>query len=344
MVIHVKKEKRMPKVFIIAEAGVNHNGSLKIAKRMIDAAAKAGADAIKFQTFQAKSLVSKRAPKAAYQKRTTANNETQLEMLSRLELNLKDHEELISHCRNKRIKFLSSAFDLESIGLLNRLKLNVFKIPSGEITNLPYLRKIGSLHKSCILSTGMSDLQEIKEALKILVLSGTKKENITVLHCNTEYPTPFKDVHLLAMLTIKKELGVKVGYSDHTSGIEVALAAVALGATVIEKHFTLDKNLKGPDHQASLDPEELSKMVASIRNIESALGSGIKKMSPSEADNAAIVRKSIVAAVDIKKGDILGVKNLAVKRPEGGISPMKWDTVLGKVAKKNFDRDEFIKI
>lgn len=344
MVIHVKKEKRMSKVFIIAEAGVNHNGSLRIAKQMVDVAARAGADAIKFQTFHAHLLVSEFAPKARYQKKTTGRDESQLEMIKKLELDSNAHKELIRYCGNKKIMFLSSPFDLESIDLLARLGLKIFKIPSGEITNLPYLRKIGSLRKKIIMSTGMSSLKEIKEAMDVLVKSGTKKENITVLHCNTEYPTPFKDANLLAILTIKKELGVQVGCADHTLGIEAVVAAVALGAAVIEKHFTLNKNMPGPDHQASVGPEELRNMVASIRNIEMALGSGVKKMSSSEAANAPVVRKSIIAAIDIKKGEVFNENNLTVKRPGTGISPMKWDDVIGKIAKKSFHQDELIKI
>jgi N,N'-diacetyllegionaminate synthase len=272
MATHVRKEKRMSKVFIIAEAGVNHNGSLKISKKMVDAAARAQADAIKFQTFHAPLLVSKFAPKASYQMKTTGSDKSQLEMIKKLELDLNAHKELIRYCGKKKIMFLSSAFDLKSIDFLVSLGLGILKIPSVEITNLPYLRKIGSLRKKIIMSTGMSSLKEIKEAIDVLIMSGTKKENITVLHCNTEYPTPFKDANLLAMLTIKKELGVRVGYSDHTLGIEAAVAAVALGAIVIEKHFTLDKKMPGPDHQASLDHEELKNMVAYIRNIEMELG------------------------------------------------------------------------
>lgn len=343
-VIRVKKEDQMRKVFIIAEAGVNHNGSLRIAKKMVDVAANASADAVKFQTFNAESLVSKYAHKAKYQKMTPTDDKSQLEMIKRLELGLGAHKELLRYCRNKKIIFLSSAFDLVSVELLARLGLRIFKIPSGEITNLPYLRKIGSLHKKVIMSTGMASLKEIKDALDVLVKCGTRKQDITVLQCNTEYPTPFKDANLSAMLTIKDKLGVQVGYSDHTLGIEVAIAAVALGASVIEKHFTLDKNKSGPDHKASLDPKELKNLVASIRNIEKALGSGVKNPSPSEAINIGVVRKSIVAARDIKKDEFFNKNNLTVKRPGTGISPMKWDDVLGKVAKKDFYQDELIKI
>lgn len=344
MAIPAQKERKMPEVFIIAEAGVNHNGSLAIAKKMVDAAAHAGADAVKFQTFQAESLVSKFAPKAMYQKKTTGSNEGQLEMIKKLELGLSAHKELIRYSQTKKIMFLASPFDLESIGLLVRLGLRTFKIPSGEITNAPYLRKIGSLRRKIIISTGMATLAEIKDALNILLKSGTKKKDIVVLHCNTEYPTPFKDVNLLAMMTIKDTVGVQVGYSDHTLGIEVAVAAVALGARVIEKHFTLDKNMSGPDHKASLDPDELKYMVNAVRNVEMALGSRAKKASPSEKINSSVVRKSIVAAVDIKKGEHFTEKNLTVKRPGTGISPMRWDDVLGTVARKDFYQDELIQI
>ena len=333
----------MKRVFIVAESGVNHNGSLNIAKKMVDVAASAGADAIKFQTFHAQSLVSKFAPKAIYQKKTTGRDESHLEMIKKLELSSDAHKELIRYCRAKKIMFLSSPFDLESIDLLARLGLRTFKIPSGEITNLPYLRKIGSLRRKIIMSTGMATLGEVKDALDILVKSGTKKKDIIVLHCNTEYPTSFKDVNLLAMVTMKNILGVQVGYSDHTSGIEVAIAAVALGARVIEKHFTLDKNGKGPDHKASLEPQELRMMIASIRNIQKALGCGKKGPSKSEAKNISIVRKSIVAARDIRKNEKFSEENIMVKRPGTGISPMIWDKVLNKIASRNFRQDELIR-
>ncbi len=343
-VIRVKKEKRMHKVFIIAEAGVNHNGSLKTAKKMVDAAVSAGADAVKFQTFNAESLVSIYAPKAGYQKITTDRDESQLEMLRKLELDIDAHKELLCYCRKKKIIFISSPFDMKSIGLLAHLGLKIFKIPSGEITNLPYLRKIGSLRKKLIVSTGMSTLDEVEDSLDVLVKSGTRRQDITVLHCNTEYPAPFKDVNLSAMLTIKNKLGVDVGYSDHTQGIEISVAAAALGAAVIEKHFTLAKNMPGPDHKASLDPVELKMMVSAIRNVEAALGSGIKMPSGSERKNISIVRKSIVAARAIKKGEALNSENIAAKRPGSGISPMKWDEVLGKKAKRDFKADEPIRI
>lgn len=344
MVIHVKKERKMPKVFIIVEAGVNHNGSVKIAKKMIDAAVNAGADAIKFQTFHAQSLVSKFAPKAIYQIKATRKGESQQDMLERLELDLAAHRELMQYCRKKKIMFLSSPFDLGSIDFLKRLGLRVFKIPSGEITNLPYLRKIGSLRRKIIMSTGMANLKEIEDALGILVKNGTKKEDITLLHCNTEYPTSFNDANLLAMCTIRDKFGVKVGYSDHTLGIEASIAAVALGANIIEKHFTLDRNMRGPDHQASLEPNELMMMVKAIRNIEKAMGNGKKRPSKTEMKNINVVRKSIVALMPINKGEIFTENNITTKRPGSGINPMKWDEVVGKRSKRNFKEEEFIKI
>jgi len=329
-------------VFIIAEAGVNHNGSLKLAKQLIDVAADAGVDAVKFQTFKADKLVSKTAKKAQYQQQTTDASETQYEMIKKLELDEAAHHELIAYCKTKNILFLSTPFDYESIELLNNLGMNIFKIPSGEITNLPYLRHIGALCKEVILSTGMADLGEIEDALDILTVSGTLKEQITILHATTEYPCPIEDVNLRAMQTIASAFGVKVGYSDHTNGIEVPIAAVAMGASVIEKHFTLDKTMEGPDHKASLEPDELSAMVSAIRNIEKALGSGIKKPSPSEAKNMEIARKSIVAAQSIQKGEILTETNLAIKRPGNGISPMKFDEIIGTVAQKDYHEDELI--
>lgn len=332
------------RTFIIAEAGVNHNGSINIAKKLIDVAVDAGSDAVKFQTFKAERLVCKSAAKADYQKKTTNADESQIDMIKRLELNEDAHKGLMSYCRDKGVIFLSAPFDLESIDMLNNLGLEIFKIPSGEITNLSYLRNIGRLKKKVILSTGMSDLGEIGDAIQVLVASGTPKEDITVLHCNTEYPTPFEDVNLRAMLTIRDAFNVKVGYSDHTPGIEVPVAAVALGATVIEKHFTIDKNMKGPDHKASLEPEELKAMVKAIRNIEKALGDGVKKPSPSELKNKPVVRKSIVAARDIRKGETFTEDNITVKRPSTGISPMKWDEIIGKAAIRDFAENEFIEI
>jgi len=332
----------MNKVFIIAEAGVNHNGSVKLAKELIDVAVESGADAVKFQTFKAETLVSKDAQKADYQKKTTSKEESQFEMLKKLELDLETHKELIFYCKAKNIIFLSTPFDNESIYMLNNLGLEIFKIPSGEITNLPYLREIGKLDKKVILSTGMADIGEIEDALDILLKAGTKKENITILHANTMYPTPMEDVNLKAMVTIGNSFDVAYGYSDHTLGIEVDISAVALGASVIEKHFTLDKTMDGPDHKASLEPNELKAMVKAIRNIELALGSSIKKPSKSEKPNIKIARKSIVANCSIKKGELLTEENLTVKRPANGISPMRWDEVIGTYAKKNYNEDELI--
>lgn len=330
------------KTFIIAEAGVNHNGSIDLAKQMIDVALEAGADAVKFQTFKSENLVSKNAPKADYQKVSTGSSESQFEMIKRLELDENAHKILFAYCREKSIQFLSSPFDLDSIDLLNKLGMEIFKVPSGEITNLPYLRKIGGLNKKVIMSTGMADLKEVEDALDVLKNSGTELKNITVLHCNTEYPTPIENANLQAMLTISQTFGVSSGYSDHTLGIEVAIAAVALGANVIEKHFTLDKNMEGPDHKASLEPDELKAMVHAIRNIENALGNGIKKASPSELKNKPIVRKSIVAACDIQKGEIFTKKNIIVKRPGTGISPMRWDEIVGKTSTKDYHEDDLI--
>jgi len=329
-------------VFIIAEAGVNHNGSIDLAKKLIDVASASGADAVKFQTFKADNLATKKAQKAIYQKENTDKKESQFDMLKKLEFDIEAHKELISYCSNKKIIFLSSPFDHESIELLNDLGLEILKIPSGEITNLPYLRQIGKLNKKIILSTGMSNIDEVKSALNILINSGTKKNNITVLHANTEYPTPMEDVNLKAMVKIGKELDVKVGYSDHTLGIEVDIAAVAMGASCIEKHFTLDSKMKGPDHKASLEPHHLEAMVKAIRNIELAIGDGIKKISKSEMQNIKIIRKSIVAKTKIKKGEVLNEKNIIVKRPGNGISPMKWDDVLGTKATKDYNEDELI--
>jgi N,N'-diacetyllegionaminate synthase len=327
-------------VFIIAEAGVNHNGSVDLAKKLIDVASISGADAVKFQTFKAESLVAKNAQKADYQKQTTNISESQFDMIKKLELDVDAHKELIAYCQEKDIIFLSTPFDHESIDLLSDLGMQIFKIASGEITNLPYLRHIGSLDKKVVLSTGMSKLGEVGNALNILINAGTSKDNITVLHANTMYPTPMEDVNLNAMLTIQKEFGVDIGYSDHTLGIEVDIAAVAMGASCIEKHFTLDKTMDGPDHKASLEPEELKAMVGAIRNIEKALGSSEKKPSPSETVNIDIVRKSIVASQSIKKGDKLSSKNITTKRPGTGINPMKWDEIIGTPAKKDYRMDD----
>ena len=342
MVENMNLKKKNKRTFVIAEAGVNHNGSIDLAKKLIDAAAASGADAVKFQTFKAENLATTYAKKANYQKSLTSQKESQFDMLKKLELSKEMHLELINYCNIKKIKFLSSPFDHESIELLKDLGLDIFKIPSGEITNLPYLRHIGKLNKKIILSTGMSNMDEVKIALGVLISSGTKKNNITVLHANTEYPTPMEDVNLNAMVTIGKELDVNFGYSDHTLGIEVDIAAVAMGAKCIEKHFTLNCNMEGPDHKASLEPEQLKEMVKAIRNVELALGSDIKKPSKSELPNIQIARKSIVAKIKIKKNDILTEKNITVKRPCGGISPMKWDEVVGTKATKDYKKDELI--
>ncbi len=330
------------KVYIIAEAGVNHNGSIELAKKLVDVASEAGVDAVKFQTFKAKNLVIKNAIRAKYQDINTGNNDSQYDMLKKLELSKEMHQELIEYCKSKNLTFLSSPFDHDSIVLLDSFGLKIFKIPSGEITNLPYLRHIGKLKRNVILSTGMSSIQEIENALYILTQSGTKKDNIIVLHANSEYPTPMEDVNLRAMLTIGNKFDISYGYSDHTKGIEISIAAVAMGARCIEKHITLDRNMEGPDHKASIEPDELRDMVSAIRNIEKALGSHIKQPSKSETSNIKIVRKSIVAKIPIKKGDILNEKNLTIKRPGNGISPMKWDEIIGTKAKKNYREEELI--
>ncbi len=332
----------MSKVFIIAEAGVNHNGSLELAKKLVDVAVEAKADAVKFQTFKASLGVSKIAPKAEYQIETTGEDESQLDMVRKLELTEEMHEELIKYCAEKNIMFLSTPFDLYSVDLLDSYGLDTFKIPSGEITNLPYLRKIGQLKKKVILSTGMANLGEIESAVDILTTAGTKKDDITLLHVTTQYPTPMEDVNLKAMVTIGSAFGMKYGYSDHTLGIEVPIAAIALGACVIEKHFTLDCSMEGPDHRASLNPQDLKDMVSAIRNIESALGDGIKKASPSEAKNKAIARKSIVAKQNIKAGEVFTQDNITVKRPGTGISAMRWDEVIGTKALRDYFEDELI--
>jgi len=327
---------------IIAEAGVNHNGDIKIAFKLIEEAANAGADIIKFQTFEANRLVIDSAKKAKYQLANTSKKESHYEMIKKLELKKDDHFKLIQHCKKNNIEFFTSAFDTESLAFISSLELSRYKVPSGEITNLPYLKQMGSYNKPIILSTGMSDMQDIKNAIDALEHSGTSRSKITVLHCSTEYPAPINEVNLMAMLSIKKEFNVDVGYSDHTAGIEVSIAAVALGAKVIEKHITLDKNLSGPDHLASTEPEEFKKMVTSIRNIEKALGDGVKKPTKLEKDNMLIARKSIVASKNIKKGDIFSYNNLTVKRPGNGISPMYLDSLVGKLASKSFKENEII--
>lgn len=332
-------------VLIIAEAGVNHNGSLELAKQLIDKAVEAGVDIIKFQTFKSEKLVSKAAKQAEYQQRNIGKkDEGQLAMLKKLELSQTDHEELISYCNEKGICFFSTAFDMDSIDYLHSLNMGLWKIPSGEITNYPYLRKIAQYQEPVILSTGMCELADIEAALNVLLQFGVKKELVTILHCNTEYPTPFEDVNLKAMLEIGEKFGIQIGYSDHTKGIEVPIAAVALGATVIEKHFTLDKNMEGPDHKASLEPDELKAMVSAIRNIEQALGTGHKTISESERKNIEIARKSIVAARPIKAGELLTEENLTVKRPGNGINPMRWNEVIGTCAVLSFNEEDPIQL
>lgn len=327
-------------ITIIAEAGVNHNGSMELAKKMVVEAKEAGADYIKFQTFQPEKLVSKYADKAEYQKKTTGSEESQLEMLKKLALTQEDFRELKDYCDQVGIGFISTPFDMESIDFLESLDMDFWKIPSGEITNLPYLIKIAETGRPIVMSTGMCQMEEIEDALTWLKNSGAGE--ITLLHCNTQYPTPMEDVNLNAMQSLKRQFHLSVGYSDHTQGIEVPIAAAALGATVIEKHFTLDQKMEGPDHRASLEPEELAAMVRGIRNIEKALGSGEKGVTPSEIKNRAVARKSIVAAGRIQKGELFTEGNLTVKRPGNGISPMSWFEVLGKTAKRDYTEDELI--
>ena len=332
------------RTLIIAEAGVNHNGDLSLAKQLIDVAADAGADLVKFQTFDADRLVTRAAAKASYQLCTTDGKESQHEMLRRLTLSAAMHEELIAHCAVRKIGFFSTGFDLASIDLLVSLGQHRFKIPSGEITNLPYVRHIGRLGKPVIMSTGMASLVEIEAAIDAHELAGTPRAVITALHCTTEYPAPMAEVNLRAMLSIGAAFNVAVGYSDHTAGIEVPIAAVALGATVIEKHFTTDRALPGPDHKASLEPAELKAMVSAIRNIEMALGTGIKRLMPSETGNRLVARKSLVASRPIQAGETFSAQNLAVKRPGTGISPMRWDEVIGRAAPREFAPDELIEL
>lgn len=332
------------KVIIIAEAGVNHNGSYELAIKMVDEAKRAGADYVKFQTAKPELVISTFAPKAEYQKETTGAAESQLEMCKAIHLPLTDYKPLKEYCDKVGIGFMSTPFDLVSIDVLEPLDMDYYKIPSGEITNLPYLRKIASKHRPVILSTGMCEVEEVEAALQVLEQGGVKRSDIIVLHCNTEYPTPMADVNLRAMDDLRRSLGVEVGYSDHTKGIEVPIAAVALGAMVIEKHFTLDKTMEGPDHKASLEPDELKAMVDAIRNIEQALGDGHKHVSPSERKNMDIARKSIVAARDIRKGEVLTEENITTKRPGNGISPMRWDSVIGTTAIRDFGYDELIEI
>ena len=327
----------MEHVYIIAEAGVNHNGSIEIAEKLIDAAAQAGADAVKFQTFIATAGVSRFAEKAQYQKENTTTSESQLEMIKKLELPFDQHRHLMEYCRKRNIQFLSTGFDFESINLLKSLNIPCMKIPSGEITNLPLLRQVNEYMHPVIMSTGMATLNEIKEALAVL-----KDCKVSLLHCTTEYPCPYEGVNLKAMQTMRDAFHLPVGYSDHTQGIEVPIAAVAMGATIIEKHFTLDRNMEGPDHKASLEPDELKAMVTAIRHIEAALGTGEKEPAECEKKNMAIARKSIVAKRAIKKGELLTEENLTVKRPGDGVSPMKWDEIVGTTAQKDYDEDEKI--
>jgi len=330
------------KVYIIAEAGVNHNGDVQQALRLVDLAKACGADAVKFQTFKAAKVATACAQKASYQLKTQARGGNQLEMLKRLELDEKAHQRIIARCRQKKIGFLSTPFDEDSVDLLLKLGMKTFKVPSGEITNVPYLRKVASVAPRVILSTGMSTLQEIVFAVDVMVKAGLKKGHLTVLHCNTEYPTPWEDVNLRAMETIKERLNVRVGYSDHTTGILAALAAAALGAVIIEKHLTADRSQKGPDHQASLEPDEFKAMCEGIRGIEKMLGAGIKLPSPSEKKNMVIARRSIVAQRDIKRGELFTAENLTAKRPANGMSPIFWDRVIGRRAKRDFVMDEGI--
>lgn len=337
----------MKHTIIIAEAGVNHNGSLELAKQLVDKAVEAGVDIIKFQTFKSEKLVSKSARQAEYQKKNigTKSDDSQLSMLKKLELSEQDHKELMTYCKQKGIKFFSTAFDMDSIEYLHSLNLGLWKIPSGEVTNYPFLKRIASYNERTILSTGMCDLQDVRAAVDALYNNGLSKENLTLLHCNTEYPTPFEDVNLKAMDALRKEFGVEVGYSDHTNGIEVPIAAVALGASVIEKHFTLDRNMEGPDHKASMEPDELKAMVSAIRNIEKAIGGdGTKHVSESERKNITIARKSIVAACDITAGEIFTEENLTVKRPGTGISPMRWEEIIGTKAIRDFAEEEIIEV
>lgn len=332
------------KTLIIAEAGVNHNGDMSLAKKLVDTAAESGADLVKFQTFSADRLATHFAHKAEYQKSETGETESQHAMLRKLELTEEMHVQLIAHCKSRTIGFLSTGFDIESVDLLNRLGQELFKIPSGEITNLPFLQHIGGLRKRVILSTGMSTMDEIESAISVLENSGTPRNKVTVLHCTTAYPAPMSDINLSAMQSIKSALNVEIGYSDHTLGIEIPIAAVALGATVIEKHFTLDRNMPGPDHKASLEPAELKAMINAIRNIEQALGDGVKRLMPSEVENIVIARKSIVACQSISKGEIFSSENITAKRPNNGISAMQWEEVIGKAANRDYSIDEFIEL
>lgn len=330
----------MCEVKIIAEAGVNHNGNISLAKRMVDVAKEAGADYVKFQTFKPEKLASKFASKADYQKETTDKNESQQDMLKKLALKDEEYKELATYCEKKGIGFISTPFETDSLRVLEMIDMDFWKLSSGEVTNYPFLVEVARTKKPVVLSTGMSNLEEVRQAIKVLKSNGTTK--ISLLHCNTQYPTPYEDVNLLAMKTLQEAFECEVGYSDHTPGIEVSIAAVALGATIIEKHFTLDKSMDGPDHKASLEPDELKAMVGAIRHIERAIGNGKKVMSKSEQANLSIVRKSIVAAKNIRKGEVLSEENISTKRPGTGISPMKWEEVIGQVAVRDFQEDEMI--
>ena len=334
----------MKHVIIIAEAGVNHNGNYELAKQLVVKAKEAGVDYVKFQTAKPELVISQFAEMADYQKTNTGTQESQLEMCKKIHLTFDDYKPLKAYCEEVGVKFMSTPFDMPSIDLLAEIGMDYMKVPSGEITNLPYLRKIAKLGMPVILSTGMSRIGEVEDALNILIDGGMKREDIILLHCNTEYPTPYEDVNLKAMLTLRDTFGVRVGYSDHTKGIEVPIAAVAMGAEVIEKHFTLDHNLPGPDHVASLEPDELKSMVIAIRNIEKAIGSGLKVVSNSEEKNIKIARKSIIAARDIKAGEVFTEDNLTVQRPGDGVSPMLWDSVIGTKAIRDFVYDEPIEI
>lgn len=330
------------KTLIIAEAGVNHNGNFELAKQLVDKAVEAGADIVKFQTCKAENVISRYADKAEYQKETTGVNDSQLDMVRKLMLTYEEYGQLKEYCDQKGITFLSTAFDLPSVDYLHSIGMKLWKIPSGEITNLPLLIKIAKLHEPIIMSTGMSELSEVEDAVKVLKENGAS--DITLLHCTTEYPAPYEDVNLKAMETMRNTFGLPVGYSDHTKGIEVPVAAVALGACVIEKHFTLDRNMEGPDHKASLEPQELKQMVDSIRNVEKSIGDGIKKVSHSEEKNKDIARKSIIASKAIKAGEVFTEDNVTTKRPGNGINPMRWFDLLGKVAKHDYEEDYLIEL
>ncbi len=334
----------MSGIYIIAEAGVNHNGDLDLAVEMVRAAARAGADAVKFQTFTAAALATADAPKAAYQERAAGRPESQHAMLQRLELDEAAHRVLIGECRRRDIEFLSTAFDLASVDMLHRLGMARFKVPSGEIDHVPYLRRIGGLGKPIILSTGMATLAEVEAALTVLQGAGARRDEITVLHCHTQYPTDFRDVNLKAMVTMREELGVQTGYSDHTLGIEVPVAAAALGAVIIEKHFTIDRSMEGPDHAASLEAEEFANMVVAVRHTEVSLGSGIKSPTPSELEIRPVARKSLVASRDIREGEVFSEHNLAAKRPGTGLSPLRWDEIVGRRSKRAYRADEPIEL